>query len=82
MDDTQTAQAPAAAQERRPQTFADLEYGRHALRPVPTLDQFGNCTLCGEHPLIHIRGGVVVDPREFHREEQPELPLADGGDAA
>lgn len=54
-------------------TFASLEYGRHAL-PVPTLDGYGNCTVCGEHPLVHIRHGDVVDPREFHREDAAAAP--------
>lgn len=43
----------------------------------PELDANGNCTVCGEHPAIHIRRGDVLPPRDFHRTDAPSHTYAD-----
>lgn len=37
----------------------------------PTIGPDGNCTLCGEHPTMHVRNGEIASLREAHR---PALP--------
>lgn len=50
---------------------------RTAPPPPPTLNRRGNCTACGEHPVVHIRHGNVIPLREAHRPTVPGGRYAD-----
>lgn len=50
----------------------------HTTPPAPpTLTTHGDCTVCGEHPVIHIRHGNVIPLREAHRDNVPGGRYAD-----
>lgn len=44
---------------------------------APTLTPHGDCSVCGEHPVIHIRHGNVIPLREAHRDLVPGGRYAD-----
>lgn len=48
-----------------------------ALAPVAAeLDTTDTCTCCGEHAVLHIRGGEMLHPSQYHAADIQLLTVA------